>query len=65
MMELTRKNNLGKNLNRMKKKYEDEYTFFPQTWLLPTDLAEFRMYNATSVRERRFITYIVKPEASC
>ena len=29
MYALARKNNLGKNLSRMKKRFDDEYDFFP------------------------------------
>lgn len=39
---IARKNNLGKNLMRMKKKFEKEYDFFPQTWMLPSDMTEFK-----------------------
>ena len=42
MQALARKNNLGKNLLKMKKKFPGEYDFFPETWMLPGDAAEFR-----------------------
>jgi tubulin polyglutamylase TTLL6/13 len=37
MSGITRKNNLSLNLGKMRKKFPDEYDFYPQTWNLPTD----------------------------
>ena len=34
MYQLARKNNLGINLSRMKKQFNDEFQFFPQTWIV-------------------------------
>ena len=59
MESLTRKNLLGKNLNRMKKAYSHYYSFFPSTWLLPADWNEFKM----QLNNGKSKTYIVKPEA--
>lgn len=57
MTSITRKNNLGRNLLRMKKKYPDKYRFFPDTWILPTDLSDFKMqFNGKKNK-----TFIVKP----
>merc|ERR1719454_399499 len=57
MTSITRKNNLGRNLLRMKKKFPDEYRFFPDTWILPTDLSDFKMqFNGKKNK-----TFIVKP----
>ena len=42
MSAITRKGNLGRNLLRMKRKFPTEYRFFPDTWVLPTDLSDFR-----------------------
>eukprot|EP00392_Amoebophrya_sp_AT5.2_P012170 g12265.t1 len=42
MCAITRKNNLGRNLLRMKKYYPKEYRFFPDTWILPTDMSDFK-----------------------
>ena len=59
MNSLTRKNNLGRNLLRMKKFFKAEYSFFPDTWILPIDLSDFK------IQARKNRTYIVKPDNSC
>jgi len=61
MYELARKNNLGKNLNRMRKRFPAEYSFYPKTWMLPSDWVDFS--NQFTKKQNR--TFIVKPEASC
>jgi len=35
---LGRKNELGKNLRAMKRVHQEEYNFFPKTWLLPVPI---------------------------
>ena len=60
MYELSRKNNLAKNLMKMRKCFPKEFNFFPSTWLLPSEFPELL---ATS-KKRHHITYIAKPEAS-
>jgi tubulin polyglutamylase TTLL6/13 len=42
MYALARKNLLAKNLMNMKKVFPDHYSFFPKTWLLPSDSKDFR-----------------------
>jgi tubulin polyglutamylase TTLL6/13 len=42
MYQLARKNNLGRNLMRLKKHYGREYNFFPKTYLLPTEYGELK-----------------------
>lgn len=56
---LARKNNLGKNLMRMRKKFPKEFNFFPQTWLLPIEWPEFK--NQFNTKKNK--TFILKPEA--
>ncbi len=38
MYALARKNNLAKHLSKFRKHYPSEYSFFPETWLLPSEL---------------------------
>jgi len=64
MFQLARKNNLGRNLMRMKKYYAKEYNFFPKTYLLPIEYGELRNQIAKKGRNKKQ-TFIVKPEASC
>jgi len=56
---LSRKDNLAKNLMRMRKYFPEKYNFFPLTWHLPNDYNDFREQLA----QNRGKTYIVKPEA--
>lgn len=65
MYVLARKNNLGKHLNKMAKKYEQEYSFYPKTWMLPSEMTEFKNHYSTAVEKNQKAVYIVKPEASC
>eukprot|EP00359_Climacostomum_virens_P001382 CAMPEP_0204898068 /NCGR_PEP_ID=MMETSP1397-20131031/1080_1 /ASSEMBLY_ACC=CAM_ASM_000891 /TAXON_ID=49980 /ORGANISM="Climacostomum Climacostomum virens, Strain Stock W-24" /LENGTH=541 /DNA_ID=CAMNT_0052065869 /DNA_START=524 /DNA_END=2145 /DNA_ORIENTATION=- len=61
MFSIARKNYLGRYLKGMHKLFPEEYDFFPQTWVLPTDLSELRLHFSTFKTR----TFIVKPEASC
>lgn len=46
MQNIYRKNNLARNLNKMRKILPDIYEFYPMTWTLPLEkndfLAEFK-----------------------
>lgn len=37
MFNLARKNLMGRYLMKMRKKFADDYTFFPMTWMLPVE----------------------------
>jgi len=37
MVALSRKNNLGRHLMRMRKKFPKDYNFIPRTWNLPAE----------------------------
>ncbi|CDW83353.1 tubulin-tyrosine ligase family protein [Stylonychia lemnae] len=63
MYALARKNHLARNLGRMQKKFPDDYKFFPQTFLLPSEYSDFR--NLFQNKKKMNKTFIVKPEASC
>jgi len=56
---LARKNQLGRNLGRMRKAFKKDYNFFPPTWLLPGDWNDLR----AEIAKGKNRTYIVKPEA--
>jgi tubulin polyglutamylase TTLL6/13 len=43
MHSLGRKNNLGRNLMKMRKYFPDDYKFFPPTWLLPAEYSDFKL----------------------
>lgn len=63
MYALARKNHLARNLGRMQKRFPDDYKFFPQTYLLPSEYSDFR--NQFQNKKKMNKTFIVKPEASC
>ncbi|OMJ72396.1 hypothetical protein SteCoe_29189 [Stentor coeruleus] len=59
MHEIARKNFLAKNLNKLRKLFPDDFSFYPKTFLYPSELSSLKLYNTS----KKF--YIVKPEASC
>ncbi len=52
------------SLMNLRNHFPDEYNFFPLTWMLPMQYAEFRGYFESKPRGKAR-TYIVKPEADC
>ena len=57
MHGIARKDQLARNLNRMKRLFPNEYSFFPQTWLLPGEYNDFRaQFNGKKSK-----TFIIKP----
>jgi len=42
MYVVCRKNFLARNLMKMQRQFPDDYSFFPKTWLLPSEQIEFR-----------------------
>lgn len=56
---LARKNHLGRNLMRIRKALPVDYNFFPPTWLLPAEWADFK--NQFNGKKKK--TFILKPEA--
>jgi tubulin polyglutamylase TTLL6/13 len=63
MFALARKDHLARNLNKMFKRFPEEYKFYPQTWLLPAEWGDFSKQFKDQTKGRR--TFISKPEASC
>ncbi len=63
MYALARKNHLARNLGKMSKQFPEEYKFFPQTYLLPSEYSDFRALFKDKKKTNK--TFIVKPEASC
>jgi len=56
---IARKNNLGRNLGRMRKMFIRDYNFFPPTWVLPLQWNELN-----DEINRKSKLYIVKPEGA-
>ena len=63
MFALARKDHLARNLNKMFKRFPEEFKFYPQTWLLPAEFGDFSKQFKDQTKGRR--TFISKPEASC
>ena len=63
MEELTRKDNLAKNLNKVRKMFPNEYNFVPPSFQLPNEMGAFQAYYQE--QKKRKPVYISKPNASC
>lgn len=55
--EISRKNNLAKNLKQFQKTFPSDYNFFPESWVLPQDYREVRENLGCGD------TFILKPQA--
>ena len=64
MEVLSRKNNLGKSLMAFRKRFPDEFDFFPNTWMLPAEWPQLKDYHDNR-KAGKAQTFIVKPEAAC
>lgn len=65
MPNIARKNRMGQNLNKMQKLFPKEYAYYPRTWVLPGELADFRTNfdnNGVALNNKIFI---IKPDAGC
>lgn len=65
MPNIARKNRMGQNLNYMQKLFPKEYSFYPRTWVLPGEMADFRQQfdgHGNSLGNKIFI---IKPDAGC
>ena len=61
MQALARKNNLARNLTRMQKAFKDDFSFFPKTWVLPSDQNDFK----NQFNKKKAKTFIIKPVNMC
>jgi len=62
MPNIARKNRMGQNLNKMQKEFPREYSFYPKTWVLPNEMAEFRLQFDESGCAIDNNVFIVKPD---
>lgn len=53
MYNIARKNTLGIHLKRFLKEFPEDYKFFPNTWLYPTDFFEINEYYMTKANKRK------------
>ena len=58
---MTRKDGLSKNLMELRKSFPKHYDFFPETFILPEDHAQFKAQFAHYKDSK---TFIIKPQAS-
>jgi hypothetical protein len=58
MSQVANKANLARNLLRMAKLHQNGYSFFPKTWILPSEYHELKKYAKENLKD----TFIVKPE---
>jgi len=66
MPNIARKNRMGQNLNKIAKVFPKEYGFFPRTWSLPAELADFRtQFDQTTGLGLNNKVFIIKPDAGC
>lgn len=63
MSNIARKNRLAQNLEKMRREFPKEYSFYPRTWVLPLELGDFRSQFDSAGRSSRF--YIIKPDSGC
>ena len=73
---LCRKNELGRLLTNMKRRFDTEFNFFPKTWMMPYDLKSFEAYVLQQKDDLEMLSlqtgkkypdpvYIAKPENGC
>lgn len=65
MPNIARKNRMGQNLNRMQKLFPKEYSFYPRTWVLPSEMNDFRTQFDSSGNSLNNKIFIIKPDAGC
>ena len=61
MKAIALKHWLSKHLSQLSKLYKREYNFDPKTWILQSDLADFR----TQFEDNKDSTFIIKPVNMC
>lgn len=60
---IARKGRLAQNLDRMRRSFPYEYSFYPRTWVLPAEWGGFKAEFDASGKSTR--TFIVKPDSGC
>ena len=60
MTELAKKIALTQAIRSMRQLFPAEYAFYPESWILPAQLEEFRHYCASNASEEH--CFIVKPD---
>lgn len=63
MSNVARKGRLAQNLDRMRRNFPHEYSFYPRTWVLPVEWGAFKTEFDASGKTTR--TFIIKPDSGC
>ena len=63
MSNVARKGRLAQNLDRMRRSFPQEYSFYPRTWVLPAEWGGFKGEFDGSGKSTR--TFIIKPDSGC
>ncbi|CAM9309768.1 unnamed protein product [Ectocarpus sp. 6 AP-2014] len=63
MSNVARKGRLAQNLDRMRRTFPHEYSFYPRTWVLPVEWGAFKTEFDAGGKSTR--TFIVKPDSGC
>ena len=65
MPNIARKNRMGHHLNKMAKMFPQQYNFFPRTWVLPGEMADFRAQFDAQGNALGNKIFIIKPDTGC
>ena len=65
MPNIARKQRMGQNLNKMQRVFPKEYGFYPRTWILPAEMADFRQQFDNQGNSLNGKFFIIKPDAGC
>lgn len=63
MNSIARKGRMAQALDRMRRKFPADYSFYPRTWVLPAEWSSFKSEFDAQGRSSR--TFILKPDAGC
>lgn len=63
--EISRKDNLARNLTRMQRVAPKAYNFCPRSWILPAELSSVKKHYDMCRRRNKTPTYIFKPPNMC
>lgn len=63
MSNVARKGRLAQNLDRLRRSFPHEFSFYPRTWVLPAEWGGFKAEFDASGKSTR--TFIIKPDSGC
>ncbi|CAN0010981.1 unnamed protein product, partial [Discosporangium mesarthrocarpum] len=63
MSNVARKGRMAQNLDRMRRAFPQDYSFYPRTWVLPSEWGSFKAEFDSLGKSTR--TFIIKPDSGC